>query len=282
VSAAAFNVHPYRHEVIGHLCDLKSISRQDLQQHYDTYYTPHNTLITIAGAVNGDETLDMVGKYFDTPPSQSVVPEVTAVEPIQRGERRITVEGAGHINYLEVAYHIPPCSHKDFYALSMLNAVLTGGSGFLVGRGRITNHTSRLYRALVDGEMALDINGSIIPTIDPGLYRFVSTLWPGKDRATLENTLWKEIDRLSNELVTPAELEKAHQQARALFAYASESITNQAFWLGFTEQFSTYDWYLTYLDNIAAVTADDVQRVAKMYLRSSNRTVGWYIGTSAG
>ena len=66
------------------------------------------------------------------------------------------------------------------------------------------------------------------------------------------------------------------KQARALFAYGSESITNQAYWLGFSEMFASYDWFLTYLDNLAAVTPEDIQRVAQKYLRPQNRVVGIY------
>ena len=281
VTATAFTVHPYRHEIVGHLCDIETITDEALRHHYRTYYTPQNAHIAIAGAVDAEETIREISRYFNTVDANGAPPPVTALEPAQRGERRVTVEGPGHTNYLEVAYHVPSGNHKDFYALTMLNAVLTGGSGFLVGRGSMTNHTSRLYRSLVDSEKSIDISGSMMPTIDPGLYRLTTTLWPGKDSAALENALWVEIDRLSNDFVTPQELQKAHQQARALFAYASESNTYQAFWLGFTEQFATYDWYLSYLDNIAAVTVEDIQQAAQTYLRPSNRTVGWYIGSSA-
>jgi zinc protease len=67
------------------------------------------------------------------------------------------------------------------------------------------------------------------------------------------------------------------KQARALFAYGSESITNQAFWLGFSEMFASYDWFLNYLDRLAAVSPDDIQRVAQTYLRPKNRVVGIYL-----
>jgi zinc protease len=190
--------------------------------------------------------------------------------------------GGGFTDYLEVAYHSPAGYHEDFYALTVLNAILTGGSGFLVGRGHLTNHTSRLYRTMVENELVLDVSGNMMPTIDPGLYRLVMTAWPGKSRESIESALWTEIDRLMQDFVSQKDLEKAQQQARALFAYASESITYQAFWLGFTEQFATYDWYLNYLEHIAAVSPDDIQRVAHTYLSPRNRTVGWYTGESEG
>jgi zinc protease len=78
-------------------------------------------------------------------------------------------------------------------------------------------------------------------------------------------------------LVPAREIARAIKQARAIFAYGAENITNQAFWLGYAEMFSTYDWFLTFLDKLSAVTPKDVQRVAQKYLRSQNRVVGTYI-----
>ncbi len=90
----------------------------------------------------------------------------------------------------------------------------------------------------------------------------------------------QEIERLQQEPITEAELTKARQQARALFAYSSESITNQAFWLGFSEIFADHTWFLRYLDNLETVTAQDVLRVAQTYLKPQNRTTGWYLSNA--
>ncbi|MDF1516030.1 MAG: pitrilysin family protein [Anaerolineae bacterium] len=281
LTAAAYQVHPYGHEIVGRLEDIHTMTATDIQQHHATYYTPRNALITAAGAVNAAETAQLIASYFDAVYSAPEPPRITIVEPAQEAQRRVTLHGSGQTSYLEVAYHIPEGTHDDNYALTVLNAVLTGGSGFLVGRGSLTNHTSRLYLGLVDQEMTLDITGTMMPTIDPGLYRLTATLWPGKSRDIVESTLWEQVERLQHSIITPAELNKAQQQSRALFAYASESITYQAFWLGFSAQFTDYSWYQQYLDRIAAVTAEDVLRAAQKYLRAENRTVGWYIGDAA-
>ena len=277
VTSAAYRVHPYGHETIGHLCDLQSMTRDQLFDYYQTYYTPNNAIIAIAGDFNAGEIERITERYFDRVESAPDVPVPTAMEPPQRGERRVVVEGAGQTDYLEMVFHIPEARHDDFFPLTVLNAVLTGGSGFLVGGGGLTNHTSRLYQALVETEFAIDVSGSLMPTVDPGLYRLFATAWPDQPLADVEATLWAEIERLQEAPVTQAELEKAQRQARALFAYSSESTTHQAFWLGFSEIFADYAWFMRYLDNLAAVTTDDVQRVAQTYLRVQNRTTGWYL-----
>jgi zinc protease len=88
-----------------------------------------------------------------------------------------------------------------------------------------------------------------------------------------------EIKRIQDGLPSEESLARAVKQARALFAYGSESITNQAFWLGFTEMFATYEWFSTYLDNLATVTPEEVQSVAQKYLLPSNRILGTYLPT---
>ncbi len=276
VSAAAYRVHPYGHETLGHLCDLQTMPRDMLHDYYRTYYAPNNAILAIAGDFNAGEIERITERYFGGIEAGPEIPPVTAVEPPQRGERRVVVEGAGQTDYLNVAFHIPAARHEDFFALTVLNAVLAGASGFLVGGG-VTNHTSRLYQALVEKEFAIDVNGGLMTTVDPGLYQLAATVWPGRTLEDVEATLWAEIERLQESPVTQTELEKAQQQARALFAYASESTTHQAFWLGYSEIFADYEWFTRYLDNIAAVTTKDVQRVAQTYLRTQNRTTGWYL-----
>ena len=276
VSAAAYRVHPYGHETLGHLCDLQTMTCDMLRDYYRTYYAPNNAILAIAGDFNAGEIERITERYFGSIEAGPEIPPVSAVEPPQRGERRVVVEGAGQTDYLNVAFHVPAARHDDFFAITVLNAVLAGASGFLVGGG-VTNHTSRLYQALVEKEFAIDIGGGLMTTVDPGLYQLTATVWPGRTLEEVETTLWAEIERLQESPVTQAELEKAQQQARALFAYASESTTHQAFWLGYSEIFADYEWFTRYLDNIAAVTTEDVRRVAQTYLRAQNRTTGWYL-----
>ncbi|MFP4395840.1 MAG: M16 family metallopeptidase, partial [Anaerolineales bacterium] len=277
VDAAAFQEHPYGHETLGHLRDLQAMTRDDLYTYYRTYYRPNNALLAIAGDFNAGEIERVIERYFADIPRGDAIPPVTATEPPQEEERRVTIKGQGGTHYLQVVFHAPAAREKDYFALTVLNAVLSGGSSFLMGGGALTNYTSRLYRALVDRELAIDIYGSLVPTIDPGLYRLQATIWPERDIAEVEAALTTEIERLQQDLVAEQELEKARSQARALFAYSSESITNQAFWLGFSEIFADYGWFMRYLNRLEAVTAEDLRRVAQTYLAPHNRTVGWYI-----
>jgi len=282
VSSAAFRIHPYGHETIGYRCDLEAITRDDLADHLATYYTPNNALLTIAGDVDTANAIELAATAFGDIVRGPEPPSVRAVEPRQHGERRVVVEGVGDTDYVKVAYHVPQAHHPDYHALTVLNAILSGGSAFPVGGGHLTNHTSRLYRALVETELTVDIGGHLQPTVDPGLYSISATVWPDAKVGTVTNKIEDELARLREHQVTQPELAKAQRQARALFAYASESISNQAFWLGFSRMFADGAWLAGYLDDLAAVTADDVQRVAQTYLVPSNRTTGWFASRGGG
>lgn len=281
LSSAAYRVHPYGHETIGYMSDLETMTRDDLYHHYQTYYTPNNATIAVTGDFNAGEILRIIERYFGRIEEGPEPPPVQAVEPPQRGERRVVVQGSAGTDYLAIAYHTPAATDDDLFSLTVLSTILAGSSGSLVGRGSLTNHTSRLYRAVVAKDLAAGINASLIPTIDPGLYRITATLLPGHTPAEVESVILEEIERVREEAVSDAELEKAKRQARALFAYSSESITNQAFWLGFSETFARYTWFLNYLQRLEAVTAADVLRVAQTYLSEQNRTVGHYVSVTS-
>ncbi|MDT7883564.1 MAG: pitrilysin family protein [Thermoflexus sp.] len=278
VQALAFQAHPYGHEVIGWPGDLQTMTREDLYRHYRTYYAPNNAVVVAVGDFRIPEALRVIERAFGRIRPVPEIPRLRVQEPPPRGERRTVLEGEGNTAYLEIAYLIPEATHPDFLPLVVLNAVFTG-TGSLSFSGGTSNKTSRLYRALVERGIAADIEGSLIPTVEPFLYRLTATLQPGRHPQEAEAVIDAEIDRLQTEPLRPEEFEKALKQARADFAYSSESVTNQGFWYGWSEIFADYTWFEGYLDRLKQVTPEDVQRVARAYLVRSRRTVGWYLPT---
>jgi zinc protease len=159
----------------------------------------------------------------------------------------------------------------------VLDSLLAGPSNLNMFSGGISNKTSRLYRALVDKEYVVSVHGGAQATVDPFMYTITMTIHPRRKAEEALAALDREIERVKMEKVTRAEITRAIKQARALFAYGSENITNQAFWLGYAEMFAAYNWFETYLDKLSAVTAKDVQRVANEYFRPQSRVIGTYI-----
>jgi zinc protease len=276
VQAAAFRVHSYHHEVIGDLIDLQTMQRDDLYQHYRTYYVPGNAVLTVAGDFDTEGMLDRIWELYE-PLKDSTQPEVKVrPEPAQTGERLINVEGPGATTYVQAVYHAPAASDPDFFPYLVTDSLLTGPSSLNVFGGGISNKTSRLYKTLVDGELAVSLHGGLTATVDPFLHTIVATVHPESTAEKLVLALDDEIARLQDDPPPQEDVERAVKQARALFAYGSESITNQAFWLGYAEIFDTYDWFLNYLDRLAEVTPEEVQHIAQKYMRPRNRVLGIY------
>ena len=278
VRAAAFKVHPYHHQVIGWLTDLQTMTREDLWQHYQTYYTPNNAIAVAVGDFETERLLERIRELFEPIPRGPEVPEVRFQEPPQRGERRVQLRGEGETAYVQAAFHVPEAAHPDFYPLVVLDSILGGAKPMsLFGGAYPTNRTSRLYKALVETELASRVGTSVQPTIDPYLFFVSATVRTGRTCQEVEDALWAELRRVQEEPVTQEELERAIKQARAQFVYSRESVTSAAYWLGFSSIIADPTWLERLLDRLAAVTAEDVQRVAQTYLTETNRTVGWYV-----
>jgi zinc protease len=123
----------------------------------------------------------------------------------------------------------------------------------------------------------VDVSGWSEPTIDPFLYRITIVNHPKRKPEETIAALDAEIKKLQDVLATQSEIKRAVKQARAVFVYGNENITNQAFWMGYVEMFSSYEWYATYLDNLAKVTPQDIQRVAQKYFQPASRVIGIYV-----
>jgi zinc protease len=277
VRASAFRVHGYHHEIIGDMADLETMTRDDLYNHYRRYYMPNNAIAVAVGDFDSDAMLARIRDLYEPIPAGQLAPRFSRPEPEQSGERRVKVERPGSTAFLEIAYRAPAATDPDWFKLSILNSILAGASG--MGGGGIDNKTSRLYRALVETELAADVDGGLMPSIDPYLYDFVVTVRPGRTLEKVEGALDEQINRAAQGDITQAELDRAKKQARALFAYSTERVSSQAFWLAFSENFESYTWFEEYTRRLESVTVADVCEAAERYLRPQMRTVGWLIPT---
>ncbi len=275
MQAAAFRVHGYHHEIIGDMVDLHTMTRDDLYNHYRAHYAPNNAIAVAVGDFNSDEMLARITELYGAIPAAPPPKLFVRPEPGQIGERRVRVERPGKTAFLDVSYKAPAASDPDWFSLAIINSILCGPSG--LGGGGIDNKTSRLYKALVETELAASVDGSLTPTIDPYLYAISVTVRDGHTTEEVEAALDEQIDRLVAGDITEQELNRAKKQARALFAYSTERVTMQAFWLAFAESFDSYNWFENYVASLEAVTLEDVRAAAAKYLRRQTRTVGYFV-----
>jgi zinc protease len=281
VKATAFSVHPYHHPVIGYKSDLEAMTREELYRHYQTYYMPNNAVLVLVGDFATDTLLKQVEALFGGLPVGPELPRFRAVEPEPQGERRVTIRRPGPAEYVQIGYLAPDCRSADFAALAVLDAVLSGAKSLtFMGGGAQTNRSARLYKALVETELAAAAWSGYMPTRDPFLFELSATVREEHSAAAVEAALTTEVERIQHDGIAAEELAKVLKQVRAQVAYSGESVTNQALQLGMWEVLDSYRRVETLLDELAAVQAEDVRRVAQQYLTERRRTVGHFIPTA--
>jgi zinc protease len=283
VVGAAFRAHPYRHMVIGFEADLRRITRDDLYRYYRRFYHPGNAFIVAVGDFDAAELHDRIARALgDTPRAKAIQDSVVASEPPQPGERRVVLRQPAGAPYLRVAFHAPAGDDPDLVPLLVADAVLSGGKPMGFGGGGGMGRSSRLYRALVATGLARSAGSDIGISIDPYLFQIGVTALPGSDLSRIEAVIDAEVERLRDELVPAAELDRAIRQLEAQFVYSAEGVTNQAYWLGQWEIVDSWRRASSLVDEFRQVTSADVQRVACRYLDLSRRTTGWLIPSTDG
>ena len=176
-----------------------------------------------------------------------------------------------------MVWRAPAGNDPDIFPLAILDSVLSGPSSLnMFGKGHISNRTSRLYRSLVRTGKAAGLGGGYVTTIDPYLYNLSAYMAPGRTPEETVEVIVEEIADIIRNGITSAELEKARKQAKAMFAYSCENITNQAYWLGYSSMFADPDWYTDYLRNLEKVTPEDVSRIAGKYFGPEHCVTGIY------
>ncbi len=265
LNAVAFKAHPYGWPIIGWMEDIGRINPSELRAFYDTYYVPNNALLAIVGDVTATEALARVREIFGGIPRGPEPPAVTAVEPPQLGERRVTVRKAGaQLPIVTIAYHVPNHASPDAAALELLSTILSEG------------RASRLYRRLVyEQRLALGAGGDYsYASRDPNLFWFYATPLPGHTVEGVERALLEEIERLKAEPVPDEELDRAKNQIEASFVWRQDSVHSRASGLARFELLGSWRLLDRFVPMIRAVTAADIQRVARTHFPADRKNVG--------
>ncbi len=268
----AYQVHPYQHPVIGWMADLQSMTVKDLQDWYNRYYTPSNAILVVTGDVEPKEVFALAQKYFGPVPKRAPVTTAAAAEPPQNGERRARVALPAEVPYVAMGWHVPvhasagrnEIAEWEPYALSILTGVLDGG------------RAARFERELVREKKIASSIGTDYSAISrsPTLLTIEGTPANGHTTAELEQAIRAQIERIRNEPVSADELKRIKAQVVAGNVYSRDSVFYQAMQIGRLVTVGL-DWRLLddYVKNLNAVTAQQVQTVARKYLVDANLTV---------
>jgi zinc protease len=265
--AAAFVAHPYHWPVVGWPSDIEAWTMDDLKNHFRMGYAPNNCIMVVVGDVATAQVLALAKKYLEPIPSEPPPPPIRTKEPEQLGERRVTVTKPAQLPIEMVAFHVPETKSPDDAVLDLIETLLASGQ------------SSRLYSRLVDKEqLALSVNSFRQNSLDPGLLVFSLQPRSGVTPARAEIALFEELDRLRDQPVDARELRKAKNQLLANQYRELKTIAGRANLLGSYELFQgDYRKLFSQEQTIEAVTAADIQRVARLYLTATNRTIATLI-----
>ncbi len=270
IHESAFSWHNYGKSTIGARSDIEQVDAARLRAFYQTYYQPDNAVLMVAGRFNEATVLGQVQELFGpiAKPKRMLKPTIT-VEPVQDGERMVTVRRSGGIQLIGASYHEAPASHDDSVALSLLDHILTAAP------------SGRLHKALVEAKLASQVGALSTPLRDSGLGTFLAVVPKEGDVDTVQQAMLKVIENIKNEPVTADEVQRAKQAWSVGFA---NSLSNTAgATIALTESVAAGDWRLLFKkrDLYEKLDAQAVQAAAVKYLKASNRTVGRFIPTSA-
>lgn len=264
----AYTEHPYQWPVIGSMDHLNAAQEADFIDFYKTFYVPNNAVLSIAGDINIEETKKLIKKYFSgIPRGTQEIPRPDIIEPAKTAEVRDTILGKDQLPMIVQAYNIPAQGTEEYYAVDMLNQVLSGGE------------SSRLNRAVVDEkELALFAGAFSFGLEDPGVTLAFSLANMGVAPEEVEAAMNEEVERLKTELISDEELQKLKNQIESNF------VTSNASMAGIAESLANYHMYFgeanlinTEINRYLAVTKEEIMDAAKKYYTENNRVVLYFM-----
>ena len=268
MNAVAWQAHPYRRPVIGWMGDLEQMTVQDVRDWYRRWYVPNNATLVVVGDVDYRQVFAWARETYGQIPARTLADLKTYEEPVQAGMRQLDVKAPADLPLLAMAWKAPrlgdPKQDIDPYALEMLAQILDGHEG------------ARLPAALVrEQEVAVSVDASYdAMNRGPGMFILQASPRPGHTVAELEQAIRQVLARVAEQGVSEQELNRARSQLRAAEVYKKDSMMGQAMEIGMLETLG-YGWRTSgiMLDKLNAVTAADVQRVARSYFTDAQLTI---------
>ncbi len=264
--AVSFDWHNYGKSTIGARADLENVDIKNLQKFYQKYYQPDNATLVVAGKIDEKNVIKLVNKYFGKikRPTRKIQ-ELYTAEPIQDGERQVTVRRPGDVQMVGAMYHIPAGTHEDYPAVEILTDILADPK------------SGRLHKDVVKNKLAASTFGFPFQWGEPGIVTFMGQVAKDKDISATQVALLKTIEDVKNAPITQDEVDRAKAKFTKDFELgfnSSERIAkNLSEWVGMG------DWRMIFLnrDRMEKVSLEDVQKAAEEYLVNDNRTLGLFL-----
>jgi len=266
--ATAYQWHNYGKTTIGARSDVENVDIGRLQAFYRTYYQPDNAVLIVSGQFDEAKTLAVIARTFGKiPKPKRTLPRLYTEEPVQDGERSVTLRRSGGSPMVAAMYHTPQGGATDSAAMEMLASILGDAP------------SGRLYKALVETKLAASTFGFTFGMYDPGMVMMGVQLQPGASLDAARDKMLETIESIKAQPITSEELERA--RTRWLKDWDMAYSDPQKVGVSLSESIAQGDWRLFFVtrDRIRDLKLADVQRVAESYLLQSNRPLGTYIPT---
>ncbi|MCF6319191.1 MAG: insulinase family protein [Proteobacteria bacterium] len=264
--AISFDWHNYGKSTIGVISDLENVDIKNLQAFYRKYYQPDNATLVVAGKIDEEKTLKLINKYFGKikRPERKLQALYTE-EPVQDGERQVTIRRPGDVQLVAAMYRIPAGTHEDYAAVGILTDILADAK------------SGRLHKDVVKNKLAASTFGFPFQWAEPGIVTFMGQVAKDKDIQATQTAFLKTIENIKDTPITQDEVTRAKAKFTKHFELSfnsSEGIAkNLSEWVGMG------DWRMIFLnrDRMEKVTLEDVQKAAEEYLVNDNRTLGLFL-----
>ena len=264
--ATSFDWHNYGKSTIGARTDLENVKIENLKAFYKKYYQPDNATLIVSGKIDQDKTIKLVHKYFSKikrPKRQ--LQELYTEEPIQDGERQVTIRRAGDVKVVASMYHIPAGFDEMYPAVALLTNILADPT------------SGRLHKTLVKNNLAANSYGFSFQWGEPGVAIFMAQLGVDKDIEPARVAMLETLENLTDEPISDEEVARA--KAKMIKQFELRFNSSQSIALELSEWIGMGDWRLMFIDRdrMEQVTADKVRSAAAEYLVNDNRTLGLFL-----
>jgi zinc protease len=267
----AYKTHPYQWATIGkEISHIENATMEDVKNFFFTHYVPNNAILVVAGNVTVAQVRQLSEKWFGPIPAGKSRERRLPNEASQTSKRTLGVEAKVPANAFYKAWHMPGRFDDDYYSIDLLSDVLSRGQ------------SSRLYQALVkEKELFTSISSFVMGTIDPGLLVVSGRLKQGITFDQAESEVQKVLDGIIEHGPTAEELTKVKNQAESTIEFGEVEVMNRAMNLAFAKLSGDTNLVNKEIELIEAVSADDIQRVARKILNDSNSNTLYYKALTA-
>ena len=266
----AYQTHPYQWATIGQdLAQIENAKMEDVKAFFKKHYTPQNAILVVGGNVTTDEVKKLAEKWFEPIPAGEKYKRNLPQELPQTEPRSLTVNAKVPLNAIYIAFKMPARKDPNYQVYDLLGDILSQGQ------------SSRLYNSLLkEQQLFSDINAYMSGSIDEGLFIVEGKLIAGVDKEVAEQAIWKELEKISAELVSELELTKVKNKSESIMAFSEMNLLDKAMNLAYYELLGDADLLNTEMDKYTLITAEQIKVAAKSTFVKEKSSTLYYLANA--